>query len=53
MWLREEGGECGRDKAVDKGELVGARAPPPPNFLSHFIKINTVQSRAWQSQCQY
>ena len=28
MWLREEGGECGRDKAVDKGELEGARAPP-------------------------
>ena len=28
-------------KAVDKGELGGARAPP--NFLSHFIKIITVQ----------
>ena len=27
--------------------------PPPPNFLSHFIKIITVQSRAWQSQCKY
>ena len=40
-----------RFKAVDKGELGGARAPP--NFLSHFIKIITVQSRAWQSQCQY
>ena len=38
-------------KAVDKGELGGARAPP--NFLSHFIKIIAVQSRAWQSQCQY
>ena len=44
-------GSTFKDKAVDKGELGGARAPP--NFLSHFIKIITVQSRAWQSQCQY